>query len=109
MVDILNYRADGTPIRNRLMLAPLPDPATGKLGYFSGVQKVLGEVREVDGPGGQVRLRVADDGNGLPPGTTGPGSASLGGRLVLSLARSLDVQSGLSGTCVTLTAPATAR
>lgn len=41
MVDILNYRADGAPFWNRLMIAPLTD-AEGKLQYFVGVQKSLG-------------------------------------------------------------------
>lgn len=39
-VDILNYRNDGTPFWNRLMLAPLRD-SDGKVRFFSGVQKVL--------------------------------------------------------------------
>ncbi|GHE04719.1 histidine kinase [Defluviimonas sp. 20V17] len=39
-VDILNYRSDGTPFWNRLMLAPLRD-SDGKVRFFSGVQKML--------------------------------------------------------------------
>jgi PAS domain S-box-containing protein len=39
--DILNYRADGTPFWNRLMIAPLYTPS-GRIQYFLGVQKVLG-------------------------------------------------------------------
>jgi PAS domain S-box-containing protein len=40
-VDILNYRADGSPFWNRLMIAPLYAPS-GELQYFLGIQKVLG-------------------------------------------------------------------
>jgi PAS domain S-box-containing protein len=40
-LDILNYRADGTPFWNRLMIAPLYDTA-GRLQYFLGIQKVIG-------------------------------------------------------------------
>ncbi|MEM7489693.1 MAG: PAS domain-containing protein [Pseudomonadota bacterium] len=36
-IDILNYRADGTPFPNRLMLTPLHDD-DGELTYFLGVQ-----------------------------------------------------------------------
>ncbi|WP_183818690.1 PAS domain-containing protein [Parvularcula dongshanensis] len=36
-VDILNYRADGTPFLNRLLITPLRDPC-GKVTYFLGVQ-----------------------------------------------------------------------
>jgi PAS domain S-box-containing protein len=46
-VDILNYRANGTPFWNRLMIAPLFD-AEGKLQYFLGVQKVLGRSAEAE-------------------------------------------------------------
>lgn len=40
-IDILNYRADGRPFWNRLMIAPLLDP-DGALQYFLGIQKPLG-------------------------------------------------------------------
>jgi PAS domain S-box-containing protein len=40
-LDILNYRADGSPFWNRLMIAPLYDTG-GRLQYFLGIQKVLG-------------------------------------------------------------------
>lgn len=39
-VDILNYRANGAPFMNRLMVAPLHD-AEGRLQYFIGIQKEL--------------------------------------------------------------------
>ena len=37
LVDILNYRRDGTPFRNGVMIAPLLD-GDGKLSYFLGSQ-----------------------------------------------------------------------
>ncbi len=39
-VDILNYRADGTSFRNRLLMTPVHD-AHGHLSYFLGIQKAL--------------------------------------------------------------------
>jgi PAS domain S-box-containing protein len=41
LVDILNYRSDGTPFRNGVMIAPLFDE-DGKLAYFLGSQVELG-------------------------------------------------------------------
>ena len=41
LVDILNYRRDGIPFRNGVMIAPLFDEA-GKLAYFLGSQVDLG-------------------------------------------------------------------
>jgi PAS domain S-box-containing protein len=54
-VDILNYRKDGAPFWNRLLLAPVHGP-DGGIEFFSGVQKVLTpeEVRKSDG------LRVSE-------------------------------------------------
>lgn len=43
-VDILNYRANGEPFLNRLIVAPIKD-ANGHCEYFIGVQK---EIRERD-------------------------------------------------------------
>jgi len=37
LVDILNYKRDGTPFRNGVMIAPLFD-GDGKLSYFLGSQ-----------------------------------------------------------------------
>src|SRR4051812_30109463 len=37
MVELLNYRRDGTPFRNAVMIAPLFDDA-GHLAYFIGSQ-----------------------------------------------------------------------
>jgi PAS domain S-box-containing protein len=41
LVDILNYRRDGTPFRNGVMVTPLFDP-DGKLAWFLGSQVDLG-------------------------------------------------------------------
>jgi PAS domain S-box-containing protein len=41
LVDILNYKRDGTPFRNGVMIAPLFDE-NGKLDYFLGSQVDLG-------------------------------------------------------------------
>lgn len=41
LVDILNYRRDGSPFRNGVMIAPLFDD-DGKLAYFLGSQVDLG-------------------------------------------------------------------
>jgi PAS domain S-box-containing protein len=37
MVELLNYKKDGTPFRNAVMIAPIFDPA-GELEYFLGSQ-----------------------------------------------------------------------
>ena len=50
-VDILNYRADGSPFWNRLHITPLLDH-DGALRYFMGVQRVLGNQREARIVGG---------------------------------------------------------
>lgn len=42
LVDILNYRNDGTPFRNGVMITPLFDPEGG-LAWFLGSQVDLGE------------------------------------------------------------------
>lgn len=39
-VDILNYRANGAPFMNRLVVAPVTD-SDGRLQYFMGIQKEL--------------------------------------------------------------------
>lgn len=50
LVDILNYRRDGSPFRNGVMIAPLFDDE-GKLAYFLGSQVDLG-------PGDMAALSV---------------------------------------------------
>ncbi len=42
MVEILNYKKDGTPFRNAVMVAPIFD-ASGELEYFLGSQVEIGE------------------------------------------------------------------
>nr|WP_244935034.1 PAS domain-containing protein [Acuticoccus sediminis] len=41
-VELLNYKADGTPFRNRLFITPLND-TEGELQYFIGLQRALGD------------------------------------------------------------------
>lgn len=41
-VDLLNYRADGRPFRNRLLVAPVHGP-DGEVTHFLGIQKALSE------------------------------------------------------------------
>jgi PAS domain S-box-containing protein len=42
MVELTNYKKDGTPFRNAVMIAPLLD-ANGKLAYFLGSQMEIDE------------------------------------------------------------------
>jgi PAS domain S-box-containing protein len=44
LVDILNYRADGTPFRNGVMISPLFDE-DGEIAWFLGSQVDLGDDR----------------------------------------------------------------
>ena len=44
LVDILNYRADGTPFRNGVMISPLFD-GDGEIAWFLGSQVDLGQDR----------------------------------------------------------------
>lgn len=55
MVELINYRKDGTPFRNAVMIAPLFD-AEGELAYFLGSQMAIddGETSRHD----QARARV---------------------------------------------------
>lgn len=46
-VDILNYRANGEPFMNRLLVAPLCDDS-GNLQYYVGIQKELRQDRRDD-------------------------------------------------------------
>jgi PAS domain S-box-containing protein len=55
-VDILNYRADGEPFMNRLIVAPITDPE-GRVIYFLGIQKELYE--EERERGGSEKLLAA--------------------------------------------------
>lgn len=51
LVDVLNYRRDGSPFRNGVMIAPLFDDA-GKLDYFLGSQV---DLERQDAPALSVR------------------------------------------------------
>lgn len=48
MVHILNYKKDGTPFRNAVMIAPVFDDK-GKIEYFIGSQVEVSEAEEVIG------------------------------------------------------------
>lgn len=43
LVEILNYKKDGTPFRNAVMIAPMFD-ATGKLEFFLGSQMEIADI-----------------------------------------------------------------
>jgi PAS domain S-box-containing protein len=64
LVDILNYRSDGTPFRNGVMISPLFDPEGG-LAWFLGSQVDLGEpsADRLSGRRSRAVALVAD----LPP------------------------------------------
>jgi PAS domain S-box-containing protein len=63
-VDILNYRANGEPFTNRLIIAPIND-ADGHVIYFLGIQKELRESERDKADIGfllrDVSARVTDD------------------------------------------------
>ena len=63
-VDIVNYRADGKPFTNRLIIAPITD-SDGKVIYFLGIQKEVYETeREEDAANDllfNVQSRVRED------------------------------------------------
>lgn len=54
MVEILNYKKDGTPFRNAVMIAPIFD-AEGEIEYYLGSQ-----IEVVDPDGGDVQARRED-------------------------------------------------
>lgn len=54
LVEILNYKRDGTPFRNAVLVAPIFDEA-GELQYFLGSQVEL----EADAPGPNSSRRMA--------------------------------------------------
>ena len=64
LVDILNYKKNGTPFRNGVMITPLFDPEGG-LAWFLGSQVDLGErsADRLSGRRGRAAALVAD----LPP------------------------------------------
>jgi PAS domain S-box-containing protein len=57
LVEILNYKADGTPFRNAVLVAPMFDDA-GELEYFLGSQVELAD--EAPGPSTARRIRAAE-------------------------------------------------
>ena len=59
MVDLLNYRRDGAPFRNAVMIAPLFDD-DGRLAYFIGSQMdVSGDpTRDPDARAAEARARL---------------------------------------------------
>ncbi len=63
-VDIQNYRADGKPFVNRLIIAPIND-RDGELLYFLGIQKELGLDERGDAAADEqlriIRERVRED------------------------------------------------
>ena len=58
MAEIMNYRRDGTPFRNAVMIAPVFD-GDGELCYFIGSQMEVPERPAGDDRTAQARLRVA--------------------------------------------------
>ena len=65
-VDLLNYRANGEPFRNRLIVAPITD-ADNNLQYFIGIQKELRDgdasarAEEINAQLMEIQNRVASD------------------------------------------------
>ncbi|MEM9782284.1 MAG: PAS domain-containing protein, partial [Pseudomonadota bacterium] len=65
-VDILNYRANGEPFMNRLIVAPVQDDG-GQTQYFVGVQKELRQsehstsAEEINAQLIEIQNRVASD------------------------------------------------
>ncbi|WP_315763408.1 PAS domain-containing protein [Sphingomonas sp. Y38-1Y] len=57
LVEILNYKKDGTPFRNAVVVAPMFDEG-GALAYFVGSQVELGE--GVPGPSTSRRIKAAE-------------------------------------------------
>ncbi|RIV87701.1 LuxR C-terminal-related transcriptional regulator [Aurantiacibacter zhengii] len=57
MVEILNYKKDGTPFRNAVVVAPIFDD-DGELSYFFGSQVELAE--DAQGPSLTRRIRAAE-------------------------------------------------
>jgi PAS domain S-box-containing protein len=63
-VDILNYRSDGKPFLNRLIIAPIAD-SDGQVIYFLGIQKEMSDSEQEQDAANtlfvNVRSRVTED------------------------------------------------
>ena len=64
LVEILNYKKDGTPFRNAVLVAPVFGD-DGELAYFLGSQVELG--KEADSPSHQRRTRAVEKVKVLSP------------------------------------------
>lgn len=67
VIDILNYRKDGTAFWNRLCIRPLFDER-GRLRYFVGAQNPIAAQDARPGPI-DVQVHVQVDGHHAPPGS----------------------------------------
>lgn len=57
LVEILNYKKDGTPFRNAVMVAPIFD-ANGELEYFLGSQVEVDEKKAMAGEAARARIEA---------------------------------------------------
>lgn len=64
LVEILNYKKDGTPFRNAVMVAPIFDDA-GELSHFLGTQMEIAE--DAAGPTLSSRIQAAEKVRSLSP------------------------------------------
>ncbi len=77
---------------------------------FEGRDSGFVEIRVKQLSGGVIRLRITDDGSGIPEGVQWPGGNSLGGRIVKTLLEGIDGRLSVdtmlgSGTTVTIDIP----
>lgn len=66
IVEIRNYKKDGTPFRNAVMIAPLFD-GEGRLEYFLGSQVEVKDQGAIPGISSEVREAALARVNALPP------------------------------------------
>ena len=64
LVEILNYKRDGAPFRNAVLVAPIYDTGD-KLRYFLGSQVEVGD--EISGPSVARRVRAVASVSALSP------------------------------------------
>ena len=78
-VDLTNYKADGTPFRNRLLIAPIRDG--GRIGAFLGVQMELNDEGEPEeapaASGGAKRSDAARSSEEQTSATEGAGGTAM--------------------------------